>query len=150
MKNKDLETYDDLYLTILKIGRSKIKGGLSYIDLCEELKKIDYDLQNDCIEFAIKNWFLHSFIHYDEEYKEFKPNKLSDLDAHKECNFILSGKSCLALIEYENSIRNIRYAKRAMLIAVVSTAITLLSLIANYFSSQFHELFDYLIRLLQH
>lgn len=150
MKNKHLETYDDLYLTILKIGRMRIEGGLSYIDLCEELKNIGYDLENDCIEFAIKNWFLHSFIHYDEEYNEFKPNKLSDLDAHKECNFILSGKSCLALIEYENSIRNIRYAKIAMLIAFVSTFITIISLIANYLSHQFCEWSDFLLRLLQH
>lgn len=134
MKNKHLETYDDLYLTILKIGRMRIEGGLSYTDLCEELKNIDYDLENDCIELAIKNWFLHSFIHYDEKNKEFKAGVLSDLDKHKECNFILSGKSCLTLIEYENSIRNIRYAKIAMCIALVSVFITFLSVIVNYLS----------------
>lgn len=88
MENKKLETYDDLYLTILKIGRNRIEGGLSYIDLCKELKK---------------------------------------------SNFILSGKSCLALIEYENSIRNIHYAKIAMLMAFVSIFITTISLIINYF-----------------
>lgn len=133
MENKKLETYDDLYLTILKIGRNRIEGGLSYIDLCKELKKSNYNLQNDCIEFAIKNWFLHSFVHYDKENKEFKPSNLSDLEKHKDCNFILSGKSCLALIEYENSIRNIHYAKIAMLMAFVSIFITTISLIINYF-----------------
>lgn len=119
-------TYDDLYLTILQIGRDSVEGGLSIIQLKKELEQRGYDMENTCIEYAVTHWFLYSFAHYDNLECEFKAHCLSDLKDHEDCGFILTGQSCLALMEYENSCRNNKYARYAIIIAAISVLISIL------------------------
>lgn len=123
MKKQTKQTYDKLYLSILEIGQSRVNGGLSYNDLCTELEKEGYDFENDCIELAVQNWFINSFIHYkDDCVVEIKDIK--DLEEHLDCNFILKGEACLALLGYKTSYSNIIYTRVAIGVAVLAIIIS--------------------------
>lgn len=112
------KNYDSLYLDILRIGRSKVSEGLSYNVLKELLQSKGYDFENDCIELAVKQWFIDSFTHYDQDLEPFQ--ELKDLDEHLNCNFILKGESALTILEYETSKRNIKIAFYSLTVAMLS------------------------------
>lgn len=109
--------YDKLYLDILKIGSSKLDSGLSYNDLKSELEKKGYDFENDCIELAVKQWFYDCFHHYADK-DEIK--SVYDIDKHLDCNWILKGSSCLAMVEHKTSKYNLDIARIALLVAFIA------------------------------
>jgi hypothetical protein len=116
------KNYDHLYLNILKIGQSKTETGLSYDVLKEELTKMGYDFENDCIELAVKQWFYDSFHHFacNEKYDSWE-----DLDNHADCNCILKGESCLMLLDYRNSNNSNRAAWIALGLGVLAVLLTI-------------------------
>lgn len=118
------DKYDELYLTILKIGRKKVKDGLSYNQLKAILEKeYKYDFTNSCIELAVKHWFMHNFVHYpcNSSHPLADGNYcLSCLEQHLDCNFFLGGKACLALLEYENTQTTIKYSRYAVIVALLT------------------------------
>lgn len=122
--------YDDLYLDILQIGRERMLEGLSFNNLKELLKEKGYKVDNDCIEKAIIHCFLHSYSHYDNDEYEMVNNDLTEFEKHKNCNFILTGVSCLALMNYKNAQSSLTCTKWATIIAVISFLISLISLFA--------------------
>ncbi|MFM1876905.1 MAG: hypothetical protein RL266_2642 [Bacteroidota bacterium] len=116
------DKYDSLYLDILKIGMSCLGTGLSYELLRSELVKKGYDFSNDCIELAVKQWFIDCFHHYveDEEEKSVVINSIDDLDEHLDCNFILKGNICLSYVEHRTSQNNLKLTYAAIGIAILS------------------------------
>ena len=115
--------YNNLYINILKIGVSQLDQGLSYTLLKEKLEKKGYDFSNDCIELAVKQWFINCFQHYmgPEDIAEMGEIKtVDDLERHLYCNFVLEGKACLTYVEHRKSKRNLILAYVAIVIAVLS------------------------------
>lgn len=110
--------YDNLYLDILKIGRERSTSGLSFNSLKCILTAKGYDMENDCIDMAVKQWFFDSFHHKNEKSKVLK--SVNHLEKHLDCNFIMKGESCLQLIEHETAKRNLRIALVAAFIAIAS------------------------------
>jgi len=111
-------------LHILKAGIKKLGSGLSYNELISELKKKGYDIDNDCIDKAIKHWFVDSFAHYDdtENGTELIEMDTVKLENHKDCRCILKGKSCLEYLEYQNS-------RRTLIATVIAVCIAILALL---------------------
>jgi hypothetical protein len=120
------KNYNDLYLTILKIGQSRVSTGLKYSDLIRELATHGYDTSNDCVVLAIKRWFLDSFFHLPDHHNPC--NDLDDLNNHTTCHFILKGDSSLALIEHETMERSIRQARNAILLSILALLLSLLTI----------------------
>jgi hypothetical protein len=116
------KSYKKLYLNILKIAIYKADGGLSYKELVLKLTKKGYDISNDCIEKAVKHWFVDSFEHYDDTENGTKLIKIDtlELEKHKECNCILKGKACLDFLEYQNAKATLNATIIAMIIAIVA------------------------------
>ncbi|MDR1725506.1 MAG: hypothetical protein LBR28_03845 [Bacteroidales bacterium] len=132
------KSYKKLYLHILKAGIKKLGSGLSYNELISELKKKGYDIDNDCIDKAIKHWFVDSFAHYDNTENGTEQIEMDTvkLENHKYCGCILKGKSCLAYLEYQNSRRTLKATGIAALIALIALLYTvfgncLINLIKN-------------------
>jgi len=96
--------------------------GLSYDLLKSELEKKGYDFSNDCIELAVKQWFIDCFHHYveDEEESSVVINSIKDLEEHLDCNFILKGNICLSYVEHRTSQNNLKLTYAALGIAVLS------------------------------
>jgi hypothetical protein len=117
--------YDNLYLDIIKIGRDKVGEGLSYNKLKSLLEKKGYDFGNDCIELAVKQWFINSFHHRGEDNKPI--TELKDLENHPDCNFILKGESSLLLITHQKS-------KNALMISLCAIFLS--------FSAFMYKLYD--------
>lgn len=114
-------SYNDLYITILKIGKDRMEDGISINQLKKELILRGFDLSNDCTERATLHCFLCNFVHYDRnEHKLDGDVDLSNIDGHENCNFILRSDSCLAIIEHETSVRNIKIAMTALFVAILS------------------------------
>ncbi|MBL7765795.1 MAG: hypothetical protein JNJ58_06875 [Chitinophagaceae bacterium] len=109
------DKYKNLYLDILKIGQVCLHTGLSYNKLKYKLEEKGYDLTNDCIELAIKQWFYDCFHHRGQEDKKYE--SIDDLEQHLDCNFILKGESCLKLIGYRTSWFSMMTARIALLIS---------------------------------
>lgn len=122
--------FDDLYLTILEIGQSRVERGITYNELVDELKRRKYDISSGCTELAVKNWFFNAFFHKADE--ECPLVKLSDLDTHLECDFILKGETSLQLLEHQNIKASVKLAKGAIVIAVIVTIITCIGVLFTY------------------
>jgi hypothetical protein len=117
MFNKS-KKYDNLYLNILEIGQHKVDTGLSYNDLKNELEKLGYDFENDCVELAVKQWFYDSFCHRtidDNPYTEF-----DHLENHLDCNFIMKGDSCLRLIEHKTAKLSSRAGWFSLIVSIIA------------------------------
>jgi len=112
------KNYDELYLQIIKIGRSRVNEGLSYNDLISELKCRGYDIKNDCVELAVKQWFYQSFNHYGADDNPYTCVK--DLDNHQDCQFILNGDACLRLIEYDTSRKSTIAGYISLILALIA------------------------------
>ncbi|KAA6332905.1 hypothetical protein EZS27_018636 [termite gut metagenome] len=131
------KNYDSLYLEILKIGIEKVNDGLSFNQLKNKLEKKGYDFENDCIELAVKQWFVDNFIHYeiiDEKIGgDIKETILEMVDnigklenGHLDCNFILKGTACLALLQHKNARNSLHYTFGAFAVALIALIISIL------------------------
>lgn len=131
-KNKIVKsTYDNLYIDILKIGRTRVGKGLSYNHLKSKLECIGYDFDNDCIELAVKQWFYDCFHHRDGDHLPL--NSVEEIDDHLDCNFILKGASCLILVEYEISKNSKTIAGWSIFLSVVAVFVSLFQVFhSNY------------------
>jgi len=115
-------SYKKLYIDILKIGVEKLDTGISYCTLKEELEAKGYNLKNNCIEIAVKQWFFDCF-HHKTSTDEIKD--LNDIDEHLHCNWVLKGESCLTLTEHNTSKRNLYIAVIAIIISTISLLLQL-------------------------
>lgn len=121
--------YDDLYIYILKIGRTFVKDGISYNELKTYLGYDGFDMSCSCIEIAVKQWFFDSFHH---KGPDGKPVNIEEFDKHLSCRFILKGDAAIKLVEYETSKRNLKIANYALYISVGAVIIqTLFALFEN-------------------
>lgn len=118
--------YDDLYLTILKIGQARVSTGLKYGYLLDELKQHGYDIDNGCVLLAIQYWFFNSFYHLtNDDNPCMSP---SDLKRHSGCSFILKGEASLVLIEHETMEKSMRQSRYAIRWAIIAVLVSLLSI----------------------
>lgn len=120
--------YDNLYIEILKIGRTNVTDGLSYNKLKSELESKGYDFENDCIELAVKRWFFDSFHHILSDHHNVD---FSDFEEHSHCNFIMTGDACLKLIAFETSENNINLMKWSVKLALLASILALVSLVVS-------------------
>jgi hypothetical protein len=125
MANKNVD-YHHLYLKILEIGRGRLKDGLSYNELITLLKKDHYDLDNGCVELAIKHWFDESFFHLGQDSNPY--SCLKDLPNHLDCSFVLKGEHSLRLIEHTTTKRNFTISIIALIIAFISLIVSFIVL----------------------
>lgn len=115
--------YDNLYIDILKIGQNKVTEGLSFNTLRQELTCKKYDLDNDCIELATKQWFFDCFHHRDSDTEPVNYEQLND---HLDCNFILKGDYAIKIVEHETAKRNLQIAWAALIIAFLAFIISII------------------------
>lgn len=118
--------YQELYLTILKIGQSKVNHGMTYRDLINELAIRGYNIDNGCLQQAVKKWFHEAYFHITVQGKTCN---FDELDEHSDCTFILKGESGLLLLEHEKINKTISLARWAIGVAIV---IGIVTVIASY------------------
>lgn len=119
--------YQELYLTILQIGQSKVNHGMTYNDLINELGFRGFNINNGCLKQAVKHWFYDAYFHITSKGEKCT---LDELEDHSECTFILKGESSLLLLEHDKINKTIRLAWMAILTAI---AIGILSMIASWY-----------------
>ena len=55
------ETPENIYRRVLEIGSECLTCGISFNQLKERLTDEGYDLENDCLERCLREWFLIHF-----------------------------------------------------------------------------------------
>jgi ribosomal protein L20 len=120
-KHEGRADYQELYLTILKIGQSRVNHGMTYSDLIQALDKEGFNIDNGCLKQAVKKWFHDAYFHITVEGKACN---LDELDEHSDCTFILKGESSLLLLEHEKINKTITLARNAIIVALIVGAIT--------------------------
>ncbi len=141
MFKKKAKTYADLYLRILQIGKERLQSGITYNELYNQLKQEDFDCGNDCIDLAVKHWFVESFFHVSNDIEIY--TGINNIDQHKDCHFVLRGEHSLTLLDHQKSKNNLKIACIAVAIAfigvvasIVQTEIALNSLKKSQESSK--------------
>ncbi len=114
--------YQELYLTILQIGQSRVNHGMRYSDLLSELSKRGFNIDNGCLQQAVKQWFYDAYFHITSGGNKCD---LNEVDEHSACTFILKGESSLLLLEHDKISKTIALAKSAILVAIIVGALTI-------------------------
>jgi hypothetical protein len=114
-------SYKNLYLHILKIGVKNVSDGLSYKMLKKRLEKKRYDFTNTCLEKAVKQWFVNSFVQCDNGDKI----DILKLDKDSDENFILNGEASIAYLNYITAKRSKIYCLWAIILATFAILISL-------------------------
>ena len=114
--------YDELYLSILQIGQRRENHGISYNYLLSELNKKGFDVNNGCIDLAIKHWFCSAYYHAVDKGKFCNVDEIGD---HSSCSFILKAESSLLLLEHEKISKTIKLAWIAIITALAIGLITI-------------------------
>lgn len=92
----------NIYKRVLEIGSECLECGISFNDLKQRLKDEGFDVDNECLNRCLREWFFSSFFH--EEAKCIKGEyKIEELDKHLTCNFILKAETCLRILSYEEA-----------------------------------------------
>ena len=108
--------YQELYLTILQIGQTRVNHGMRYSDLLIELSKRGFNIDNGCLKQAVKQWFHDAYFHITVAGNTCN---IDELDEHSDCTFILKGESSLLLLEHDKISKTISLAKWAIMAAIV-------------------------------
>jgi hypothetical protein len=124
----------------------KVNDGLSYNILKSELEKKGYLIcKNDCLEKAVKQWFIDSFFHYAKDKNDTEGKEIKDINSLKEhidCNFVLKGDACIAYLNYKNAKRSKNYCLLAIIAAIfISLKDILLPLLRDCLCAIFSTLF---------
>jgi len=92
----------NIYQRVLAIGSECLECGISFNRLKQRLKEEGFDVDNECLNRCLREWFYNSFFH--EEAKCNKGEyKIEELDKHLTCNFILKAETCLRILSYEEA-----------------------------------------------
>jgi hypothetical protein len=101
------ETPENIYRRVLEIGSECLTCGISFKQLKERLTDEGYDLENDCLERCLREWFFNSFFH-EEMVCSHGTSSIHNLDDHYDCNFILKSDTCLKILSYQESEKSNR------------------------------------------
>lgn len=93
---------ENIYKRVLKIGSECLECGISFNDLKQRLKDEDFDVENECLNRCLREWFFNSFFH-EETICSHGNSSIKDLDKHLTCNFILKAETCLRILSYEEA-----------------------------------------------
>lgn len=92
----------NIYKRVLEIGSECLECGISFTDLKQRLKDEDFDVDNECLNRCLREWFFNSFFH-EETVCTHGNSSIKDLDKHLGCNFILKAETCLRILSYEEA-----------------------------------------------
>lgn len=92
----------NIYKRVLEIGSECLECGISFNDLKQRLKDENFDVENECLNRCLREWFFNSFFH-EETVCSHGNSSIKDLDKHLTCNFILKAETCLRILSYEEA-----------------------------------------------
>ena len=92
----------NIYKKVLEIGSECIECGISFNDLKKRLKNEGFDIDNECLNRCLREWFFNSFFH-EETVCDKGSSSIKELDNHLDCNFILKAETCLRILSYEEA-----------------------------------------------
>lgn len=92
----------NIYKRVLEIGSECLECGISFTDLKQRLKDEGFDVDNECLNRCLREWFFNSFFH-EETICTHGNSSIKDLDKHLTCNFILKAETCLRILSYEEA-----------------------------------------------
>lgn len=92
----------NIYKRVLEIGSECLECGISFTDLKQRLKNENFNVDNECLNRCLREWFFNSFFH-EETVCSNGNSSIKDLDKHLTCNFILKAETCLRILNYEES-----------------------------------------------
>jgi|SRR5690554_6879589 len=95
----------NIYKRVLEIGSECLECGISFNDLKKRLKDENFDVENECLNRCLREWFFSSFFH-EETVCSKGTSSIKDLDKHQNCNFILKSETCLRILSYEEADRS--------------------------------------------
>lgn len=117
-----------LYRRVLEIGSECITCGISFNSLYTDLVNENFDLENGCLKRCLREWFWNSFFHEEVHCNSGTYDKLSDLDKHANCKFVLRSESCMKLLTFrdtETNYKSIKLSNRTALIGLLVAILTL-------------------------
>lgn len=123
-----MRTNDKLYLDILKIGRTSVPTGLSYVRLQAQLRELGYDLENPYIELVTRVWYFDSFHHAATDHRDIG---FEELDKHVECEFVMKGDACLKLLAHRNSVFNNRLTLYSVILSGIALIASIIAIIIS-------------------
>ena len=92
----------NIYKRVLEIGSECLECGISFNDLKQQLKDEGFDVDNECLNRCLREWFFSSFFH-EETVCNHGYSSIKDLDNHLGCNFVLKAETCLRILSYEEA-----------------------------------------------
>jgi hypothetical protein len=92
----------NIYKRVLEIGSECLECGISFNELKERLKKEEFEIENECLDRCLREWFFNSFFHEEMVCKHGNMT-IHTLKDHYSCNFILKAETCLRILSYEEA-----------------------------------------------